>query len=105
MISVSKSEFQRRVIPDTSPDTSYLEQRGFKKRLAAYKRGEFDFVGVRAAVDLHIPYGKGFIVQRIESPGLWGIETDSGHDYLDSVFREECATLTGMLAELGAKVA
>ena len=104
MITLSKSDFDRQLVPDDCPDTSYLEQEGFEDRLAEYRRGEFDYVGVRAAVELPIPFGKDRILTRIESPGLWGIESDSGEDYLDSVFQEESAILTDMLAELGVRV-
>ena len=67
-------------------------------------KGEFEFVGIRAAVELPIPFGKDRILTRIESPGLWGIESDSGEDYLESVFQEESNILADMLAELGVKV-
>jgi hypothetical protein len=104
MITVRKSDFDRQIIPDDCPDTSYLEQEEFEDRLGQFRQGEFDFVGVRAAVELPIPYGKDRIITRIESPGLWGIESDSGEDYLESVFQEESAILADMLAELGVKV-
>ncbi len=83
-------------------DLSYIEQD--YQRSQAYCRNEWSVVGIRAAVELPIPYGKDRILTRIESPGLWGIESDSGEDYLDSVFQEESAILADMLAELGVKV-
>ena len=104
MITVSKSDIDRQIVPDDCPDASYLEQNGFEDRLAEYRRGGFDYIGVRAAVELPIPFGKDRILTRIESPGLWGIESDSGEEYLDSVFQEESAILTDMLAELGVNV-
>ncbi len=104
MITVSKRDFDRQLVPDDCPDTSYLEQEGFENRREQYRQGGFDFIGVRATVELPIPYGKDRILARIESPGLWGIESDSGEDYLESVFREESNILADMLAELGVKV-
>ncbi|MBN1588075.1 MAG: hypothetical protein JW888_01010 [Pirellulales bacterium] len=104
MITLSRRDFHRRLVPDDCPDTSYLEQPGFEDRLQQYRRGDFDYVGVRAAVQLPIPYGADRILVKIESPGLWGVESDSDENYLDSVFREECDTLADMLAELGVKV-
>ena len=104
MITVSKSDFDRQIVPDDCPDSSYLEQEGFEDRQEQYRQGEFEFVGVRAAVELPIPFGKDRILTRIESPGLWGIESDSGEDYLESVFQEESNILADMLAELGVKV-
>jgi hypothetical protein len=104
MITISKRDFDRQLVPDACPDASYLEQQGFEKRLQEYRQGYFEYVGVLAAVELPIPYGADRILARIESPGLWGIESDSGEDYLDSVFREESDILADMLAELGVKV-
>ena len=104
MITLSKRDFYRLIVPDDSPDTSYLEQVGFEDRLAEYRQGRFDFVGVRAAVELPIPYGTDHILVTIESPGLWGVESDSDEDYLESIFQEECDTLADMLAALGVVV-
>ena len=104
MITVCKNDFNRKLIPDECPDASYLEQEGFEDRLEQYRQGAFEFVGIRAAVELPIPYGKDRILAKIESPGLWGIESDSGEDYFDSVFQEEISILTDMLTELGVKV-
>ena len=104
-MTVSTTDFRREIVPDPYPDTSFLEQEGFEDRLEEFQRGGFEFVAVRAAVDLRIPHGMGYIRHRIESPGLWGIESDSGEDYFDSVFQEEKGILTDMLAQLGVKVA
>ena len=104
MITVFKSDFSRRIVPDDCPDTSYLEQEGFYDRREQYRHGEFEFVGIRAAVELPIPYGKDRILVMVESPGLWGIESDSGEDYFDSVFQEEINILADMLTELGVKI-
>jgi len=104
MITVCKSDFDRQLVPDVCPDASYLEQEGFEDRLEQYRQGAFDLIGVRAIVQLPIPFGKDRILARIESPGLWGIESDSGEDYFDSVFQEESNILADMLGELGVKV-
>ena len=104
MITVSKSDFDCQIISDDCPDTSYLEQNEFEDRREQFRQGGFEFVGVRAAVELPIPYGKDRILVKIESPGLWGIESDSGEDYFQSVFQEESDILADMLTELGVKV-
>ena len=92
----------REIIPDEHPDASYLEQEdmGFEYRLAAYRRGEFGFVGVRARAEIRTPYGQDWIVAHISSPGLWGIEDDSGEDYFNEVYEEEKQTLLGMLDDI-----
>ena len=104
-MKVSRADFERETIPDDSPDTSYLEQDGFEDRMRAYRRGDFGFIGVRAAIDLDIPTKQGGIIgQRITTPGLWGIEDDSDEDYLREVYEEECAQLVEMLETLGVTV-
>ncbi len=104
MITVSKSAFQRQILSGVAPDTRYLEQEGFEEQLRRYRDGEFEFVGVRATVDLPVPYGKGFIHQRITTPGCWGIESDSDDGHFAEVFQEECDTLTEILSELNVQV-
>ena len=87
---------------DDSPDASWLEQEGWEDRLAQYQAGEFGFIGVQATAELKIPCGHdSWIVQHITSPGLWGIEDDSGEDYIREVAAEEVETLRDMLASLG----
>lgn len=103
-ITVSRADFVREVVPDPDPDTSYLDQEEWEDRKREYQRGDFGFVGVRAAVNVPIHVGTTIIIQRMESPGLWGIEDDSGDDYFDDVFHDEAETLADMLAALGVTV-
>jgi hypothetical protein len=105
MISVSRNDFRMEELADQCPDWSYLEQDEFADRLKEFQRDEFYFVGVRAAVEINIPHGPDtFITQRITTPGLWGIESDSGKAYLHEVFTEESEVLASMLSELGIEV-
>lgn len=92
-----------RVVPDESPDASYLEQEdmGFEERLEAYRAGEFGFVGVLVRAEVKIPYGHDWIMTHVDSPGLWGIKNDSGDDYFRSVADDELDILRDMLASLG----
>jgi hypothetical protein len=77
-------------VPDVAANPNYLLQEGFEKRLAEYRRGDFGFCGVRAVAEIEFPSSDGWvIVGRLESPGLWGIEDDSGRDYLAEVFEAE----------------
>jgi hypothetical protein len=72
-------------------------------RLKAWQSGEWDFIGVRAKATIKIPFGTNaecWITSAMLSPGLWGIESDSGDDYLQEVYSEEKAILLGMLQDL-----
>ena len=82
---------------DPDPDTSYLEQEEFEERLAAFNRGEFSFVGVRAEAEVVIEG----TVQTLTSPGLWGIESDSGEEYIEQVSGEEYHALRDVLLAVG----
>jgi len=104
MITVKKFDIIREDIPDDDPDTSYLDQEGFEDRKKSYEQGCFNFCGVRAKIRLEIPNGESKILQSIESPGLWGIEDDSGEDYFNEVFEEEKETLIQMLETMGMQV-
>lgn len=70
------------------------------ERLALYRKGCWHYVGVMAKAEIRIPYGKDFILTEITSPGLWGIESDSGDEYFNSVLKEEKRTLLDMLESL-----
>jgi len=78
------------------------------QRMEAYERGEWCVWGIRASVTVKIPIGGtsagGHIRHVVESPGLWGIESDSDESCFDEVFGEESDTLARMLRELGVKV-
>lgn len=103
-MKISKADFKRVVIADADPDASFLEQEGFEDRLAEYRRGDFHFIAVRAQVELRIPAGPTghSIVQVVQSPGLWGIESDSDVSYFEEVFQRECEVLTDMLKAMKA---
>jgi len=93
----------REIVEDETPDASYLEQEGFEKRRGEYNRGDFSFVGVRAVAEIHMPMDRKravFITSRIRSPGVWGIESDSGEDYFNQVFEDETEILMTMLNSL-----
>ncbi|MGI9863047.1 hypothetical protein SDD30_16855 [Moorella naiadis] len=56
--------------------------------------------GVRAAAEIYILAGDSFIIQLIQTPGLWGIESDSEEAYFKEVFSGEVTVLRGMLEKL-----
>jgi hypothetical protein len=115
------------LIPDDSADLSYLESTydeenntidscrysaedikkyGLEKvqqwikednaRLNAYG-DRWYFIGIRARAEIRI----NGIYETIESPGLWGIDSDSDQKYFEDIGREECNTLKSMLQEIG----
>jgi hypothetical protein len=82
---------------DLDPDVSYLEQEDFEDRLAAHKRGEFNFVGVRAEAEVVIEGTP----QTLTSPGTWGIESDTDDGSLGQLIDEEWKVLRDVLKAVG----
>ena len=72
-------------------------------RLARYGT-HWWMIGIRARIKLEIPMGDHWINHTVETPGLWGIESDSGEDYFEEVFCNECQVLERMLEKMGIEV-
>jgi hypothetical protein len=67
-------------------------------RMESLNRGEWCFIGIRAEAEVQVGSD---VVQRITSGGLWGVESDSDKDNLESTAREELAQLKTELIGLG----
>ncbi len=99
--TVSRCNFRYSVVADECADVSWLDD---DRRLAAFHDGTWHMIGIQAAATFLIPLGGHFVMQTMSSPGLWGIESDSGEAYLDEVFTKECQNLADMLAAVGVTV-
>lgn len=94
--------------PSRDPESSgYVLPENFEaeysravERMVAFDRGDWYWIGVRARAEIRVPYGQDFITTTIDSPGLWGVDSDCGEAYLDEVFQDEVATLRDMLDSL-----
>ena len=93
--------------PDSDPgdylfqDPDYREQD--QARLDAWRNDEWRFLGIRAKATIKIPHGSNpdcWITSELLSPGLWGIESDSGDPYFQKVYQDEREILIAMLASL-----
>lgn len=95
------------ILPDDDPDLSYLdtdemtewtakEIEQAQARLADYGNG-WQMVGVRLRASLVVNGTH----QTVTSPGLWGIESDSGAAYFEQVGDDEACELEGILSALG----
>lgn len=104
-------------LPDPDPDLSFLRDRDYsygtleeagrhratdRARLAAFERGDVCMIGIRAEAEITVRVGPNHAVtQTIASGGLWGIESDSRPDYLDSIRAEQIDELCDILRILG----
>jgi hypothetical protein len=87
---------------DTAQPTDYLFQDPDYKaeddaRLAAWRADDWHFIGIAARAHVEVirsGVGTGYT---LTSAGLWGIESDSGEEYLNEVYGEECDALLGDL--------
>jgi hypothetical protein len=80
-------------------DPDYQEQD--QARLDAWNRDDWHFIGIQARAHVLLVRNGTGTIYTLESPGLWGIENDSGEEYLAEVFAEECSTLRDDLKALG----
>lgn len=103
--------FRREIADDDSPaDLSYLEDTVAnyegctpaetelyvsqdKERIAAYHRGDWHMIGVRAVATVWISREGYKTNYELESAGCWGIESDSGDEYIESGYQGEVAQL------------
>ena len=76
--------------PD-SPEEDY-------QRMESLNRGDWCCLGIIAKAKVVLA---GEVIQTIRSGGLWGIESDSGEDYLGSVEEDELANLRKQLEAVG----
>lgn len=116
-------EFEREIIEDEHPDLSWLEaDRGRyddvedaedrqryeaedRRRLEAYGSSWW-MIGVRAKVTVWVPIGgNSFTRYELTSAGVWGVESDSGEEYLAEIFDEQKAELVDALKAIGEAAA
>lgn len=71
------------------------------KRMESLNRGEWCFVGIYAKLAYQI--GKHGVIQTLRSGGLWGIESDSGKEYVEGIGKEELDALKGEAEALGIR--
>ena len=93
--------------PDSHPDDYLFQDPRYceedNARLSAWRNGDWYFVGTRAKAIIKFPNGSNpdcWTTSELVSPGLWGIESDSGHEYFREVYEDERKVLVGMLASL-----
>lgn len=68
------------------------------KRVEDFKRGAWGYIGVVARAIIRVPVGgKSIAFYHLDSPGLWGVESDAGEEYLNEVYHEQVAELIGHL--------
>ncbi len=72
------------------------------KRIQAWRDGDWHFIGVQAEATVHVIRNGVGREYTLTSPGLWGIESDSGVEYLRDVFEEEKSELVNDLKAFGA---
>lgn len=99
--------------PSQDPDAAgYVLPENFAKakneaetRMADWRAGAWEYVGVVAVATIAIPIGQGsFVNHTMRSAGLWGVESDCG-DYIRQTFEEEKAELLEQIKTLGGALA
>lgn len=83
-------------------EKAYLDARGrAQERLDEFDAEQWWYVGVIARAHVAIPIGGGsFATYTMDSPGLWGIESDSEESYLAETFEDAKAEILAHLETL-----
>lgn len=90
-----------------SPENIRKYVRQDYERMESLNRGNWCYIGIQADAGITVSEtpakgpNYGAVIQTITSGGLWGIESDSGREYLESVEKEELADLRTQLKALG----
>lgn len=73
------------------------------ERMEGLSRGDWSFIGTRAVASVGISTdgGRSWTTQKIHSGGIWGIESDSAADHIESEEKGQLAELADLLIELG----
>lgn len=82
------------------PGSKDYRENGLKdfERMEELQRGDWHFLGIKAVAKITMPSGT---VQRFESGGIWGIESDSGADYFTEVADGEIDQIAEDLLAIG----
>ena len=96
---------------DSNPNAYLFQDPAYQEEdqalLEAWRNDEWRFIGIQAQADILIvsddgKYGTSYT---LKSAGLWGIESDSGDEYLKTVFEEQKADLLADLKKFPLAVA
>lgn len=73
------------------------------KRMENLNKGEWSFIGImaKAHTSVSLDGGKTWKTDFITSSGLWGIESDSGKEWLQEIANEQIEELKEILMEYG----
>lgn len=80
-------------------DEAYREQD--QKRLDDWIADKWHFIGIRACAHIAVVRSGTGAMYTVYSSGLWGVESDSGEDYLEEVFAEQCEELKADIIAFG----
>lgn len=96
--------FEHITTPDTDsdPDDYLFQDEAYREqdqaRLDAWHNDEWHFIGTQARAHCMLVHNGVGTCYTLTSPGLWGTESDSDPDYLESIYQEEIATLKADIA-------
>jgi len=75
----------------------FLQAKQDYERMESLNNGNWCYIGIIAEAEINI----NGVIQRITSGGLYGIESDSGRDYMEEIEKEELNNLKAQLKEIG----
>jgi len=89
---------------EEKPGTETYKKYGLQdfKRMESLNNGNWYFMGIQAKAVVKYPIGSGnWRLETFTSGGLWGIESDSDEDYIESIKAEQLDDLKAHLEQFG----
>ena len=65
--------------------------------MESLNNGEWCYIGIRAKAEIKV----NGIIQVIQSPGIWGVESDSDTSYITDLEQDQLSILQDQLKEIG----
>lgn len=87
-------------LPGCTPEEIRTYCRQDYERMERLNAGDWCYIGIIAEASVSIPSGHSAVESEIES-SVWGVESDGGREYLESMEKDELANVKSQLKELG----
>lgn len=97
--TIKRENVDRREFKYFEPANPEYGQQDYE-RMESLNNGNWSFIGIIAEATIKVDDH----LQTVHSGGLWGIESDSGDDYIKSVEHGELADLKNQLETMGVDV-
>lgn len=97
--------FERAEREDSDSDPrDWMDETDDAERIKAWENGEWSLMGIQAMAHCEIVRGGVGTYYTLMSAGVWGIESDSGEEYLEGVYQGEVDQLKADIEAMNAPI-